>query len=153
MKFLQKSGVVVGMIFLMSLILPMSAGAQSTTEPVPNPRYAITKTENGFVRVDNKTGDLSFCSLQEGKLTCRLAADERAAHQSGIDAMSERLATLEARLKMLESKTPKVESTNRKSILPNDEELDQALKFANKAMRRLFGLVKELKQDIESGKI
>ena len=153
MKFLQKSGVAVGMIFLMSLNLPMSAGAQSATEPVLNPRYSITKTENGFVRVDNETGNLSFCSQQDGKLTCRLAADERAAYQSGIDAMSERLATLEARLKTLESKAPEVDSAKRKSIVPSDEELDQALKFANKAMRRLFGLVKELKQDFESGKI
>lgn len=141
-----------GVALIVATSVPMLSLAQSTTSQSPAPRYSIAKTENGFVRVDGETGKLSFCSEREGKLTCRMAADERSAYQSELEAMNARLAKLESRLAKLEAKPAEPNTAKRKSMLPDDEELDQALKFADKAMRRFFGLVQELKRDFKSDK-
>lgn len=129
-----------------------SATSQSAASQPVAPRFSIAKTGNGFVRVDGKTGNLSFCAEKEGRLTCRMAADERTAYQIELEAMDSKILALAARLEILEVEVKQAKLAQRKSIVPGDEELDQALEFADKAMRKLFGMVQELKRDLESDK-
>src|SRR5687767_12917657 len=61
-------------------------------------RYQLERTDQGYVRMDTRTGEMSICEERSGQLVCRLAADERAAFQDEIDRLSESLSSLEGRV-------------------------------------------------------
>lgn len=126
--------------------------AQSADGDQTKPRYSMIQTENGFVRLDGKSGDLSICTQRDGKLTCRLAADERQAYQTAIDELSTRVSKLEERLAKIDEVPSTGKSSKPKSRVPGEAELDKALNLAEKAMRRFFHMVEELKKEFDSGK-
>src|SRR5947209_6883730 len=53
-------------------------------EATENGRYSMTPLEDGFLRLDTRTGAVALCRLVNGAPECRLAADERAALESEI---------------------------------------------------------------------
>ena len=72
------------MLCVPALALLISAQAFSQ-EPIAN-RFTMEKTENGFVRMDTLTGEMSICSEKADQLVCRLAADERRAFEQTASA-------------------------------------------------------------------
>lgn len=116
------------------IVLAASAGASAQEE-----RYAIERTEDGYVRLDTRTGQMSICSEQSGQLVCRLAVDERDAFQDEFDALQSRLAAVENRLSALEGAPP--------PSLPGEEEFEQGLSYMEQFFRRFMDLVKEFDRD------
>ncbi len=106
-------------------------------------RYSLTETDNGFVRLDRKTGSVSICTTVGSGLKCRLGADERSAYQQELASIKSTLARLQKRLDVLEARN----QTPGKKAGNEEEEFDRALKFADKAFRHFFGLMQELKQE------
>ena len=53
-------------------------------------RYRLEKSDNGYVRMDTQTGEMSICEERSGQLVCKLAADERAAFEDEIDRLQAR---------------------------------------------------------------
>lgn len=119
----------------------MLSGQALSEEPIAN-RFTLEKTENGFVRMDTQTGEMSICTEKDGQLVCRLAADERRALEDSLSDLSARVAELERRLDTLAS------GESRDGI-PDEAELDRALSAMEKMMRGFFGMVEELKKDLE----
>ncbi len=87
-------------------------------------RYSMTETDDGFLRLDTETGEVSHCREKAGGFSCELAADERAAYDAEIAALTERLEKLEA-------KTPA-----ERAGVPTDEELDEAFGFFEGMVKR-----------------
>lgn len=102
-------------------------------------RYQMEKTENGFVRLDTVTGEMSLCVERDGAIVCGPAAD-------GGTTSS---AALEARVKRLEERIEALESASRND-LPDDAEIDRAVGAMQKFMRGFFGMVEELRKDFDS---
>jgi hypothetical protein len=71
----------------------LAAAAPALAGPPPaGERYAIERTADGFVRLDRTTGEMSYCRLEgAANLVCRLAADERAAYESKISALTNQI--------------------------------------------------------------
>lgn len=105
-------------------------------------RYTMEKTDNGFVRLDTQTGEMSICTQKADQLVCRLAADERRAFEETLSDLSARVENLESRLDAL---APQDESTD----IPDEAELDRAIGAMEKMMRRFFGMVEELQKDFD----
>ena len=87
-------------------------------------RYSMTETDDGFLRLDTATGEVSHCREKAGGFTCDLAADERAAYENEIAALSSRLERLEGR-------TPA-----ERAGVPTEEELDEAFGFFESMAKR-----------------
>jgi len=128
------------MLSVPALVLLMSAPA-ITQEPIAN-RFTLEKTENGFVRMDTLTGEMSICSEKSGQLVCRLSADERRAFEETLSDLSARVTALEQRLDT-------VAPPSGANDIPDEAELDRALGAMEKMMRRFFGMVEELKRDFD----
>jgi hypothetical protein len=128
------------------------------TEPVQQTgRYTLVVVDDGFIRLDTQSGEIARCTGDPDKLTCRLAADERLAYigeierlESRIDALEERVAALEARP---ESRRGRKFGQRRDFGLPSDEEIDEALDMTDKVFRRFFGMVQDLKRDLEEDRL
>lgn len=116
------------------LAAPSSAMAQDMD------RYQMERTPNGYVRLDKRSGEMSICTDQGGQLVCKLAADDRQAYdraidrlQSSVDALTERVAKLEA---------------NPKSDLPTETEFEQTMDYMQRFFRSFMGVVKEFDRDL-----
>jgi hypothetical protein len=96
----------------------------SGTAVADEARYSMTETDDGFLRLDTQSGEVSHCSEKAGGFSCELAADERAAYEAEIAGLSDRLARLEA-------KTPA-----ERAGVPTDEELDEAFGFFETMTKR-----------------
>ncbi|QKV19325.1 hypothetical protein [Oricola thermophila] len=97
-------------------------------------RYVMEKTDEGYVRMDTATGEMSICTEKGGQLVCKLAADERAAFQDALDRLEERVSRLEDRV-------------GRTLAVPSDEEFEQGLDNMEKFFRRFLGIVEEFEDE------
>lgn len=100
-------------------------------------RYQLERTDQGYVRMDTRTGEMSICEERSGQLVCRLAADERAAFQDEIDRLNGSLSALEDRVTALE-KAPALPG------LPTEEEFDKTMTYMQRFFRGFMDIVKEL---------
>ncbi|RST87086.1 hypothetical protein EJC49_07405 [Aquibium carbonis] len=116
------------------IVLAATAGA-----PAQEERYAIERTQDGYVRLDTRTGQMSSCSEQAGQLVCRLAVDERDAFQDDLDTLAARLSAVEERLSALEGAPA--------TALPGEEEFEQSLSYMERFFRRFMDIVKEFDRD------
>ncbi len=143
MKYAIKNIVCLALAVSTLIVLPVVAG-DSTTIDVG--RYTMSKTANGLVRLDTKTGQVSHCTASSAGLACKIAADERRAYQQEIDAVNNRLNNLQSRLSTLEKDVRSGKFARAEKRLPTQarEEFERALEFADKAFRHFFNLFEEL---------
>lgn len=121
-----------------ALLLGGFAGSASGEEVE---RYRLERTDDGYVRMDTQTGEMSICEERASQLVCKLAADERAAFQDDIDRLQAKLDEVEARVVKLESRAiPEV-------LLPTDEDVDKSLEIMEKFFHRFMGMMKDLDKD------
>jgi hypothetical protein len=127
---------------LLALILASLAGPALAEQPADpsateNGRYSMTPVQDGFLRLDTRTGAVAMCRLVNGAPECRLAADERA-------ALDNEIGRLQAENRELRLKAPPGPSAAAPpSNLPSDQDMDRALSFAERFVRRMMRIMRE----------
>jgi hypothetical protein len=96
----------------------------------------MTPVQDGFLRLDTRTGAVALCRLVNGAPECRPAADERAALENEI-------ARLQAENRELRLKAPGAGAAHPPSGLPSDQDMDRALSFAERFMRGMMRIMRE----------
>lgn len=124
------------------LILPLGFATPALAEEPDVARFALEKTESGFVRLDRQTGALTLCREKDGALVCRMAADERTAYEEDLTRLEKRVEALEKRL--VDGRLPASGEP-----MPSDEEVERSIGIMERFMRSFFGLVEEFKQKEE----
>lgn len=123
----------------------LACGASGAfAQPTPlsdNWRFRMQKVEEGFLRLDAQTGQVSLCRSRDGGWVCETAADDRAALEAEIKRLADRVATLERQAK--EQAPPS------QLRVPTDAELDQMMSFFERVMKRFRGVVENLKKEWE----
>lgn len=114
--------------------LPAATMAQSADKG-PSDRFVLEKAGDGFVRLDRQSGAMSHCTLKDGNLICRMAADERAAFEDELDRLEKRVAALEASA-----------GAPARQALPNDAEVDRSISIMERFMRSFMGLIDEFRE-------
>jgi demethoxyubiquinone hydroxylase (CLK1/Coq7/Cat5 family) len=129
----------------MRIVLPMTAilfAAQATAVAQESERYRLEKTEDGYVRMDTASGEMSICTERAGQLVCRAADEERTALQEEIDRLAAKLEAVEERLNALESRGGAV------SALPSEAEFEKSLGFMERFFRRFLDIVRDFDQEM-----
>ena len=152
-------------LFLAALLsLPIAASGQNAPAAgqdtsAPSGRYQIAPDEDGFVRLDTRTGAMTHCGKREGAWRCDVLAEERSdleqrldALAGKVDALSTEVARLADRLAAVEAEpgaapSPDAQLPAAPSPDAREEDFDEALSFAERLMRRFFELVRELKSE------
>jgi hypothetical protein len=126
---------------LLPLLAALALAAMTATSSAQESRYTMEKTENGIVRMDTATGEMSLCHERDGRMDCAMAGDQRSALQDRIDRLERRLSTLEKEIADLKA--------NRPDALPSDKDLDRAMGVIEDFMRRFFNMVDNLNKDFK----
>lgn len=116
-----------------ALVASALATPAALAQDADTARYSLEKSDSGFVRLDRQTGAVTLCIEADGTLTCRMAADERAAYDADLARLETRVQALE---KQMADGTP-AQSGN----LPSDAEIDRSIGIMERFMRAFFGLV------------
>ena len=76
--------------------------ADSTIASVPPPqRYAFNRVDGGFVRLDNNTGQVAYCSAHAAGWACEVAPEDRAALDKEIARLQDEVAALKQEVAVL----------------------------------------------------
>ena len=119
-------------LLLLTLTAPAAVAEETPSILAPEAEhFTLQPVEGGFMRLDKRSGAVSFCTAKNGISVCRLGADERAT----MEAELERLRAENARLK---SATAQPRST-----MPGEEEFERALSFTERFLRRIMRLFRE----------
>jgi hypothetical protein len=124
------------------LLIAALYGPAAAQDAAPAGRYTLAPVEGGALRLDTQTGAVSICSGDAGDISCRpLQEDASDGVTGGSPDIEARVSALEARIADLEARTV---------LLPDEESIDRAMTLADRVMRHFFGMVRELKRDMES---
>ena len=141
-------------VFLLA-VSAVPAAAQNVTVLQDGARYAMRATPDGTLRLNTQTGETSLCTIADGRLSCTVSAEERAAYEREIDALGTRLEDLEQRLVTLEpiedGEEPGTDSETGNEYGmrgPRPDPVGTAAVLANRVMRGFAGAVKRLKRDL-----
>lgn len=121
-------------ILAMTLSAPAFAQAAAPADATENGRYSMTPADGGFLRLDTRTGMVSLCKVQNGAAFCRAATEERAALEGEIDRLVKQNEAL------------KKQQTGG-SGLPNRQDFDRALEYAEQFMRRMMRIMRDEEPD------
>lgn len=143
-----------------------------TAEAVTNgdlQRYSLAASEGDILRVDRQNGTVSICKQKNDAWRCSPVPLAEDAYQAEINALSEEIERLTVRLEELESSKPQEikplppgaaldrpangakpeKDPEPKTPDQDEEELEKVLSFTETAMRRFFGMVRELQKDLD----
>jgi len=118
-------------------------------------RFVMTPVEGGFLRMDTQTGAVSMCQRTSGKWACEAVADDRRALESDLDRLRAENRELSSTVRRLEDMLaqPDGEGRDRRAEkgprlqLPSEEEVDRALGYMQRLMRKFRDKMRELESD------
>lgn len=79
------------------LLAAVDVSRAQTAPADENGRYTLSTTDNGYLRLDTRTGAVSICT-RKGGWVCRVVPDERMALDQEIGHLQEQIDTLKAQL-------------------------------------------------------
>lgn len=62
--------------------------------PAPATRWSFKRVDDGFVRLDNRTGHIAHCTPRTAGWACQAVPEDRAALEKEVDRLKEEVATL-----------------------------------------------------------
>ncbi|MEM1286969.1 MAG: hypothetical protein AAGH60_01315 [Pseudomonadota bacterium] len=145
----------IGLASALGFIAANSASAQLVTEPLVDDQYHVVETEAGVLRIDRQSGDVSECRNEQVGWVCRLSPDDRIAYEAEINRLDAEIVRLQSRVETAERQLAEQpfdmtdDEIASRLGLPTDQEVDVVMDTAEEVMRRFFGMVHRLRDDIQ----
>lgn len=146
------------------LFLALPAAAQNGLPDNEGGRYSLTKVDDGYLRLDQQTGQVSTCTRRSVGWACYPVPDERTALEEEIARLQKESATLKkellARGIVLPGMKPSQGKPEAKSDakpdanadvtikMPSDAELDKAMATMERIWRRLVEMVQRVQKEL-----
>lgn len=118
--------------------------------------FSFRPVRDGYLRFNNQTGQLTFCSKRTVGWVCQLAPDERGVLESEIARLLEENAALKRDLSErhaaaapeVRKATPPTAPSERSAKLPNDPNIDQVKELVEKMWQRLVNMIARLQNEV-----
>ena len=118
-------------------------------------RYVMTPVEGGFLRMDTQTGAVSQCQRLSGIWKCEAVPDDRRAADSEVERLSAENRELRSTVKRLEDllalpgegQDRRAERGGPKMQLPSEEDVDKAMTYIQRMMRKFKEKLREMEDD------
>jgi hypothetical protein len=135
-----------------ALVIAASVAAASAQT---DDRYSFSRVEEGYLRLDGRTGQVSICTRKPAGWACQLVPDERAALEAEIARLQGESAALKKELLAHDLPLPggtspqsSVSPERPRPQLPGQVELNKLIAMMDKLWRRLVDMVWTLQREI-----
>src|SRR5262249_9373547 len=139
----------------LALAVP-AAWAQSTGPESDDSRYTFNRIDDGYLRLDGRTGQVSLWAGHRVGWPCRGVRDERGAPEAEIARLQGETAGIKKELLArnlplpgtVKPEPPAAKPEEPRLQLPNDADLDKVVNFIEKIWRRLVEMIATLQKDM-----
>jgi len=117
-------------------------------------RFSFHRTDDGFLRLDGRSGQVSLCLRRSAGWECQAVPDERAALEGEIARLQSDNANLKRELLAHNLPLPngtRPETADRgedRLQLPSDAELNRAMAFIEKVWKRMVEMIVTTQKDM-----
>ena len=119
-------------------------------------RYSFNRVEDGYLRLDSRTGQVSLCARKPVGWACQAVPDERAALEGEIGRLQNENALLKKEMLArnlplpgaVTPDPPAAKKDDPGSSSPNDPDLNKVMDFVEKVWRRLVEMITSLQKDL-----
>ena len=136
--------------------------AEASAPPKAPSRFTFNRVDKNFLRLDNETGQVAFCSPHESGWVCQAVPEERAALEKEIARLQNEVTDLKTQVARLTAPPPphpvppqtvppgpQADKSGEAPIkLPTAEDLAQARAFLEQAWRRLVEMIVNIQKDM-----
>ena len=137
----------------------MPAFAEDATPPTGTGRYTFNQVNDGFLRLDNQSGQVAYCSPTSVGWACQAVPEDRAALEKEIARLQEQVAGLKTEIAALREPsrrpqaelTPPADQRDGAAKLREDiirEDLERARVALENACRRLVDMIVTFQKDM-----
>src|ERR1017187_9654329 len=91
-------------VALACAVLP--ALAEEATQPTATGRYTFNRVDDGFLRLDNQSGQIAYCSPHVVGWACQAVPEDRAALEKEIARLQGEVASLKSEVAALREPAP-----------------------------------------------
>ena len=152
----------VGLLVVSTMLTAQRAHAQATTAETDDARYSYNRVENGFLRLDTRSGEVSLCNRRAVGWSCELVSDDRGALDNEIARLRGENAMLKKSLLDrglplpggVNAEAPSAgsastgTSSKRDPPLPGYADVDRVKALVGKVWRQLVELIMNLQKDV-----
>ncbi|HWV42222.1 hypothetical protein [Pseudorhodoplanes sp.] len=138
----------------LTIAIPVAAFGQAGAPDSENGRYAFNRVEDGYLRLDQRTGQVSLCAKRPMGWSCHPVPDERSALEEEIARLQKDNAALKKEL-LARGITPpgggtaKAPEPDKPTLkLPSDAELDRAVAVMERLWKRLVEMVQRWQREM-----
>jgi hypothetical protein len=144
-------------LILAALALAVPAAfAQGTPAESDETRYTFNRADDGYLRLDGRTGQVSICTRRSVGWACQAVPDERTALEAEIARLQGENVTLKKELiarnlplpGTVKPEPPAGKPEEPRVQLPSDAELNKVMNFMEKVWRRLVEMIVTLQKDM-----
>lgn len=133
---------------------PQVAG-QTPEQAAPPARYTFNRVDDGFLRLDNVTGNVAYCGPTSAGWACQMVPEDRAALEKEIARLQDEVASLKKEAAALRDPPPPRPSAD---LTPPSAQSDEAAKLradierakvaVENAWRRLVDMISNFQKDV-----
>jgi hypothetical protein len=142
------------MVAVVALAAP--ALAQGNPPDGEDSRYTFNRADDGYLRLDGRTGQVSICSRRTVGWACQLVPDERSALEAEIARLQGENVALKKDLLArnlplpgaVKPDPPAPKPDEPRLQLPSDADLNKVVTFIEKVWRRLVDMIVNLQKDM-----
>jgi len=135
-----------------------AAWAQSLPPEGADSRYTFHRVDDGYVRLDGRTGQVSMCVQRPIGWACQAVPDERSALEAEIARLQGESVALKKELiarnlplpGAVRPEPPAAKEEPPRLQLPNDADLDKVVTFFEKIWRRFVEVIVTLQKDLQN---
>ena len=130
--------------------------AQSGSPDNEDNRYTFNRADDGYLRLDGRTGRVSLCTRRTVGWACQTVPDERAVLEAEIARLQGENAALKKELLahnlslpgIVKAEPPVAKHEEPRLQSPSDAEANKVMVFVEKVWRRMVEMIVSLQKDV-----
>jgi hypothetical protein len=141
---------------LLAAVAAPALMAQTAPPESDDARYTFTRVDDGYLRLDGRTGQVSLCVRRAIGWTCQTVPDERVALEAEIARLQAENAALKKELlsrnlplpSVVKPEQPADKKGNPRLRLPTSSDFYLVASFIGRVWRRLVDMIVAVQNDI-----
>jgi hypothetical protein len=133
------------------------AAAQPSSPEGGDARFTFHRADDGYLRLDGRSGQVSMCNRRTSGWQCQLVPDERAALEAEVSRLQSDNAVLKKELLSrnlplpggMRPDEPGSKSQVQRPQLPDDAELNRIMGVMEKIWRRMVEMIMSVQRDLQ----